>query len=280
MPANYPASLDSLTNPAGTQTLDNPDHAGQHSNANDILEAIESTLGTNSGTSVLKHFTAGQFPIRATGVATTGTLVQTIVGGTHNNFTGGTPHFTGGTHNSFVAGTPTIAGTWVAPAGLVVSADIKDANITTVKILDSNVTTAKIADANVTGRKMKIDQRLGSSVAAGTTASTSYVDLIAGTFTPNVTSSILVLANSADVNGANDSTISYVITFNGTIQGNDPLWRTQQNGAEANREHSGAGFAWVPSAPASAGTVKLRYKVSAGTASIISASFQALPFAA
>lgn len=98
MASSFPGALDSLTNPAGTQTLDTPDHATQHTNANDIIEAIEVDLGTNSGTSILKHFTAGQFPVRHTGVAATGTLVQTLVGGTLNSSNVG----------SATLGTPTI----------------------------------------------------------------------------------------------------------------------------------------------------------------------------
>ena len=115
MASNFPASLDSLTNPLAADTLDSPSHSGQHINSNDIIEAIETNLGTNSGTSVLKHFTAGQFPIRATGVAATGTLQQTIVSGTYNNTVIGTPDITGGTAtssvlNSSVVGTPAITG--------------------------------------------------------------------------------------------------------------------------------------------------------------------------
>lgn len=118
MASNFPGALDSLTNPVGTNTQDSPDHAAQHTNANDIIEAIESNLGTNSGTSMLKHFTVGQFAVRHTGVAATGTLVQTLVGGTLNAQTMGSPAITGGTLTSPVLaggninngtlGTPTI----------------------------------------------------------------------------------------------------------------------------------------------------------------------------
>lgn len=48
--ANYPTSLDSLTNPASGDALNNPDHASQHATANDILESLESKLGTGSST--------------------------------------------------------------------------------------------------------------------------------------------------------------------------------------------------------------------------------------
>ena len=82
MTSSYPGALDSLTNPLGTQTLDNPSHSAQHANANDILEAVETTVGTTAGTNVLMHFAAGQFPVRNTGGGATGTLVQTLAGGT------------------------------------------------------------------------------------------------------------------------------------------------------------------------------------------------------
>jgi len=45
---SYPTSLDTLTNPSATDTTDSVDHAAQHSNANDAIEAIEAKLGTGS----------------------------------------------------------------------------------------------------------------------------------------------------------------------------------------------------------------------------------------
>jgi len=47
MATNFPTSLDSLTNPTGSDTLASPDHAGQHSNANDAIEALEAKVGIN-----------------------------------------------------------------------------------------------------------------------------------------------------------------------------------------------------------------------------------------
>ena len=47
MTTNYPASLDNLVNPAGTATLASPDHAGQHANANDAIEALEAKVGVD-----------------------------------------------------------------------------------------------------------------------------------------------------------------------------------------------------------------------------------------
>jgi hypothetical protein len=50
MTTSYPGSLDALTNPLSTDTMDSPDHATQHANANDAIEAIEAMVGL-SGTS-------------------------------------------------------------------------------------------------------------------------------------------------------------------------------------------------------------------------------------
>ena len=45
MATNYPNSLDTLTNPSGTDSLSSPSHAQQHSNANDAIEALEAKVG-------------------------------------------------------------------------------------------------------------------------------------------------------------------------------------------------------------------------------------------
>ena len=48
MPSNYPDSLDNLTNPESTSTLEG--HAALHANVNDALEAIELKLGVDGST--------------------------------------------------------------------------------------------------------------------------------------------------------------------------------------------------------------------------------------
>lgn len=49
MSTGYPGALDSLTNPTASDTMDSVSvpHATQHANANDAIEAIETTLGVN-----------------------------------------------------------------------------------------------------------------------------------------------------------------------------------------------------------------------------------------
>lgn len=102
--ASYPSSLITYTNPVGTNLVTSPDHAANHTSLNNEVIAIETTVGTNSGTNILKNFVAGDFPAR---INSGGTFQQAIVG-TLNNSTFGTPAITGGSANSINLGTPTI----------------------------------------------------------------------------------------------------------------------------------------------------------------------------
>jgi hypothetical protein len=63
MASSFPGGLDNFTNPTATDTLDSATvpHAAQHGNANDAIEAIESTLGVNpqgSSATVVARLTA------------------------------------------------------------------------------------------------------------------------------------------------------------------------------------------------------------------------------
>lgn len=59
MSINYPTSLDSFTNPAGTDLLENSnpalDHDAQHSNANDAIEALEAKVGADGSAVTTSH---------------------------------------------------------------------------------------------------------------------------------------------------------------------------------------------------------------------------------
>lgn len=48
MPTSFPTSVDNLTDPVPTNQTTSPSHAGQHVNANDAIEAIETHLGTTT----------------------------------------------------------------------------------------------------------------------------------------------------------------------------------------------------------------------------------------
>lgn len=48
MATNFPTSLDSLTNPQETDSVEAVSHAAQHANANDAIEALEAKVGANN----------------------------------------------------------------------------------------------------------------------------------------------------------------------------------------------------------------------------------------
>jgi len=50
MAINYPTSLDTLTNPTATDQVATVDHASQHSELNDIAEALQAKVGINAST--------------------------------------------------------------------------------------------------------------------------------------------------------------------------------------------------------------------------------------
>lgn len=80
----YPSEIDSFSNPQGTTLVSTDDHALQHRREGSAIVGIETTLGTTVGTSVLKNFSAGQFPVRMN----TSNVLQHVVQGTL-----GTPTF-------------------------------------------------------------------------------------------------------------------------------------------------------------------------------------------
>jgi hypothetical protein len=50
MATNFPTSLDSLTNPQGTDSVAAVSHAAQHANANDAIEALQARVGVTGST--------------------------------------------------------------------------------------------------------------------------------------------------------------------------------------------------------------------------------------
>jgi len=55
MAVQFPTNLDDFTNPATSDTLDSPSHAGQHTDANDAIEALEAKVGKNSSAVTTSH---------------------------------------------------------------------------------------------------------------------------------------------------------------------------------------------------------------------------------
>lgn len=60
MTTSFPTSLDALTNPTGSSSLTSPDHAGQHADANDAIEALQTKVGVDGSavTSSLDYMVA------------------------------------------------------------------------------------------------------------------------------------------------------------------------------------------------------------------------------
>lgn len=185
MAINFPTSLDNFTNPLGTQTLDTPDHAGQHSDANDAIEALEAKIGLGAGTPTLNKILVGSGNGTATWTTTWGGGTG---GGTINNATIGTSQFTGGTINSVVVGTPTVTGGTFDNISLRSYTGWVDANETWVyNSADAPTYTFKVsADVSAkysAGMKIKYTQggtvnygilTAAPSVASGTSTMTFY----------------------------------------------------------------------------------------------------------
>jgi hypothetical protein len=103
----YPSTKTTFQDPSGTAPLaTGPDHAALHTSVNDTIEALEDTLGTTAGTSVLKNFAVGDFSAR---INTSNVLQQTLQG-TINTSVFGTPAITGGTITGAFLGTNQLTG--------------------------------------------------------------------------------------------------------------------------------------------------------------------------
>ncbi len=162
MASTYPTSIDSFTNPAGTSVVTSPDHALQHSDANDAIENVEAVIGTTSGTAIAKNITVGKFAVSNDG-------------GTINNATEGTPRITGGTASAFLLGTSTIQG-GTANNLVVGTPTISGATITSGTI--NNVT---LGSPSLTGGTQTLPliktHTIGSAVYTGTVSTTQTLDL-------------------------------------------------------------------------------------------------------
>jgi len=150
--ANYPTSLDSLTNPSAGDTTAGVDHASQHATVNDIVEQLEAKLGISASTP-----TSGKL-LRGTGVgssawdkdAPTGTIVGTTDSQTLTNKTLTSPTINTAIINNPTLKTDTIA-EFTAAAGVTIDGLlIKDSKLAT----NNSVVTANITDDAVTAAKV------------------------------------------------------------------------------------------------------------------------------
>lgn len=81
MATNFPTSLDALSNPVSTDTLASPDHAVQHSNVNDAVEALQTKVGITSSTDTASlDYKVAKRPITTNAQITSYTLVLADAG--------------------------------------------------------------------------------------------------------------------------------------------------------------------------------------------------------
>lgn len=72
MATSFPTALDSLTNPSGSDPMNSVtvDHASQHANANDAIEALEAKVGVDSSAVTTSHDYKMRTNLIRTGVST------------------------------------------------------------------------------------------------------------------------------------------------------------------------------------------------------------------
>lgn len=85
MATSFPTGLDALTNPTSADGLNSPDHAGQHANANDAIEALEAKVGVN-GSAVTTSLDYKITNINASNLAS-GTVPSARVSGAYTGIT-------------------------------------------------------------------------------------------------------------------------------------------------------------------------------------------------
>jgi len=128
---SYPTSLDSLTNPSGTDSVATVSHSSQHSNANDAIEALEAKLGISASTAVSGSILAGNG---------TGSSIWTTFATTTNiNATGQ------GIFGSFLSlASSTIIG------GLDIAGNSTTTNATTTNFFSTNASSTNLFGADLT----------------------------------------------------------------------------------------------------------------------------------
>ena len=172
--ANFPTSLDTITNPASGDLMNVVGHADQHAVVNDAVEALEAKLGISASTPTVSKLLIG------TGVGssawTKDSPAGAIVGSTDvQTLTNKT--LTSPTINTAVINNPTLAtntiAEFTAAAGVTIDGLlIKDNALAT----NNSVVTANITDAAVTNAKVAagmVVQVVATNYSAMTTGTTT-----------------------------------------------------------------------------------------------------------
>jgi len=202
----YPTSLDTLTNPTASSDPAVIDHAAQHADANDILEALEAKLGTGASTPSAGKLLVGT----GTGAsawtkdAPTGTIVGTSDSQTLTNKILTSPTINTPTINNPSLNTDSISEFTAANGVTIDGMNIKDGKLNT----NNSVVTNNITDAAVSYVKAATGfavQHVGTNYTASNTGTTvtpfddtipqitEGIEFMTQAITPKRTSNILVI---------------------------------------------------------------------------------------
>ena len=159
MTTSFPTSLDALTNPTGSSALTSPDHAGQHADANDAIEALEAKVGVNGSavTSSLDYKITNNVVLKST-FTTKGDILATSAASTPTRLAVGTNNQVLTADSSAATGVK-----WATPSG-----ELKF--LGTNYYLSSTTITPSTVSPNA---KMAIITAIGSGGGSGGIAATT-----------------------------------------------------------------------------------------------------------
>jgi len=168
MATNFPTSLDNLSNPAGSDPVNNPSHAVQHANVNDAIEALETKVGvTNSAVTTSLDYRVKQLETNPTytNEMAQDAVAAALAAGTHTNITinyndtGNSISISAAAGYTNEEAVDAVAAALTAGSGISISYN-DTANTITISV-DSTIATKTYVDTAIT--------------SLGNTAATTYV---------------------------------------------------------------------------------------------------------
>ena len=197
MAITYPTGLDNFTNPLSTDQLTSPDHAGQHSDINDAVEALEAYAGV-TGSTVATSLT-NQISLKAptasptfTGTPTlpTGTIATTQTALDSSTKVATTAFVTTANNLKADLASPTFTGTPTLPTGTIATTQTAG-NSTTAVATTAFVTTANQLFGTYTAYTPTLTAiTIGNGTLTGQYSKVNDFVHVTGSFTLGSTSAI------------------------------------------------------------------------------------------